>query len=41
MGRRTVKTLPDPFGELCAMLSKSDGAEAMTIGGSRATETCR
>ncbi len=34
----TVNKLPDPVAELCAMLAGIDGVEAVTIGGSRATE---
>jgi hypothetical protein len=31
--------LPDSVAQLCAMLARIDGVEAVTIGGSRATET--
>ncbi len=35
----TVNKLPDPVAELCAMLARTAGVEAVTLGGSRATET--
>src|SRR6266511_5204418 len=34
-----VNQLPDPIAELCVMLSRIDGVEAVTIGGSRAAGT--